>query len=375
MTRVTGTAHGWWLYDNVLELDRDDHSRTSLPITVLVEEGKHASAPDRNGDGAYTPGFDVNRRIDDSWGVRDTLRGGRMVAARYNASMTKVRFPSDRIGPATSLDADVLFASYQPRKRLGEPVAHYELLQLPSSEDCVELGKQRLAKALFLGFAFDLCSALIRAHSGEVLPQDRVPGKLWTPFRTILDVFGASATYDPLVSKILWRISGATQAPGVGGWITFSGATTSGVQHDGRVLFIGWPGKLDESAHEIALGYSPSASRWADWYAEVVLRRRTVAVPNPTSQKYVYWRTPEDVRLGPAELERPVPAGFAVEPIEETVNVADPERSVRIEYEAGYRFRFKVGPFPTHFGAGIRLNNLRAIGDTRLVLSVGLGPW
>ena len=40
-------------------------------VTLLVEEGKHAVAPDRNADGVYTPGYDVNKRIKDAWGVRD----------------------------------------------------------------------------------------------------------------------------------------------------------------------------------------------------------------------------------------------------------------------------------------------------------------
>jgi len=40
---------------------------------VLVEEGKHASCTDRSADGHYTPGFDVTERVNDAWGVRDTL--------------------------------------------------------------------------------------------------------------------------------------------------------------------------------------------------------------------------------------------------------------------------------------------------------------
>jgi hypothetical protein len=50
---VVGKAHGVVWYDNVLEADEF----TSLPIHILVEEGKHASATDKNGDGVFTPGF------------------------------------------------------------------------------------------------------------------------------------------------------------------------------------------------------------------------------------------------------------------------------------------------------------------------------
>jgi hypothetical protein len=95
LRRVTGLAHGTDWYSNELEVEPD----TRMPITVLVEEGKHASAPDRNADGQYTPGYDVNRRINDAWGIRDVLGSGHLVAGAYEASMAKSRRPSDRVAP------------------------------------------------------------------------------------------------------------------------------------------------------------------------------------------------------------------------------------------------------------------------------------
>jgi hypothetical protein len=62
--KIVGKAHGVLWYDNTLEVDDD----TSFPIRILVEEGKHASCTDKNGDGYYTPGYDVNKRINDAWG-------------------------------------------------------------------------------------------------------------------------------------------------------------------------------------------------------------------------------------------------------------------------------------------------------------------
>ena len=51
VVRVTGEAHGNpWFY-NVLLVDTD----TRLPMHVLVEEGKHGMATDKNADGYYTP--------------------------------------------------------------------------------------------------------------------------------------------------------------------------------------------------------------------------------------------------------------------------------------------------------------------------------
>ena len=50
---MCGPAHGIAWYTNALNVDKNRD--TLLPVSILWEEGKHASAPDRNGDGAYTP--------------------------------------------------------------------------------------------------------------------------------------------------------------------------------------------------------------------------------------------------------------------------------------------------------------------------------
>jgi hypothetical protein len=94
--RVVGFAHGVDWYSNELVVGND----TRYPITILVEEGKHASAPDRNADGRYTPGYDVNERIHDAWGVRDVLGSGALISPAYQSAMTKGRPPAFRVAPA-----------------------------------------------------------------------------------------------------------------------------------------------------------------------------------------------------------------------------------------------------------------------------------
>jgi hypothetical protein len=101
LRRVIGLAHGTDWYSNELHVEPD----TRVPLTVLVEEGKHASAPDRNADGIYTPGYDVNRRISDAWGIRDVLGSGFLTAGAYQATMAKPRRPSDRRAPPAVEDA------------------------------------------------------------------------------------------------------------------------------------------------------------------------------------------------------------------------------------------------------------------------------
>ncbi|MGD8361802.1 MAG: hypothetical protein PVJ04_10245, partial [Gemmatimonadota bacterium] len=56
VTRTTGKAHGLVWFWNVLDTDE----LTRFPMHLLVEEGKHAFGTDKNGDGVFTPAYDVN---------------------------------------------------------------------------------------------------------------------------------------------------------------------------------------------------------------------------------------------------------------------------------------------------------------------------
>ena len=41
------------------------------PLTILVERGSHAMAPDLNHDGRFTPGVDSTAILKLQWGIRD----------------------------------------------------------------------------------------------------------------------------------------------------------------------------------------------------------------------------------------------------------------------------------------------------------------
>ncbi len=149
VTRVTGMAHGIEWYWNVLDVAGD----TQFPMTLLVEEGKHATAPDRNGDGYFTPSFDVNVRVNDAWGVRDVIRSGGLFTPSYQAWMTKVRHPEDRVLPPlpddSPLQADL--AQHQAEYTRGNAV--YELRPFPSAAtaavwDSEQAGESHLEKFL-----------------------------------------------------------------------------------------------------------------------------------------------------------------------------------------------------------------------------------
>jgi len=101
ITSVTGKAHGLKWLDNTLDVD----TQTVFPMTLLAEEGKHASCTDKNSDGYYTPGYDVNRRVNDAWGVRDIMRSGSLYTGGFEAWMDNVRHDEHRILPPLPADS------------------------------------------------------------------------------------------------------------------------------------------------------------------------------------------------------------------------------------------------------------------------------
>ena len=125
ITRATGKAHGLVWFWNILETD----AHTRFPIHVLVEEGKHALAPDKNGDGMFTPGFDANERVNDAWGVRDVISTGHLFEGGYRAGMSKLRRPEHRIVPP--LPGDSRYRSLLARWTRGDTLATYDLRPFP----------------------------------------------------------------------------------------------------------------------------------------------------------------------------------------------------------------------------------------------------
>jgi hypothetical protein len=96
---------------------------------LLVEEGKHAFATDKNGDGVFTRGYDVNVRINDAWGARDIIRTGKVFSGGYESWMTKVRRPEHRVLPP--LPDDSPLRGELRRRVRGTQNAIYELRPFP----------------------------------------------------------------------------------------------------------------------------------------------------------------------------------------------------------------------------------------------------
>jgi hypothetical protein len=130
ISRVTAEAHGLVWYYNVLETDQ----YTQFPMHLLVEEGKHGLCTDKNADGYYTPGFDVNRRVNDAWGVRDIIRGGTLFAGGFESWMAKVRRDEHRVFPPLPEDSH-LRDRYTEDGVYSRDNAVYELRPFPASEN------------------------------------------------------------------------------------------------------------------------------------------------------------------------------------------------------------------------------------------------
>lgn len=130
VSKVTGKAHGLSWYDNTLGIDE----YTNFPMHILVEEGKHASCTDKNGDGYFTPGYDVNRRVNDAWAVRDVIRGGALFTAGFEAWMAKVRRPEYRVFPPLPEDSP-LREEYSENGVYAPDNAIYELRPFPHIDE------------------------------------------------------------------------------------------------------------------------------------------------------------------------------------------------------------------------------------------------
>jgi hypothetical protein len=151
VTRVSGKAHGIEWFWNIVEVD--DESR--FPMTLLVEEGKHALATDKNGDGYFTPSYDVNVRINDAWGVRDIIRSGGLFAGGYQAWMTKVRHPRDRVFPPLPEDSPISRALAERHVEYTNGNAVYELRPLPPTSEAAAYDAEQGPHSHLVGFITD----------------------------------------------------------------------------------------------------------------------------------------------------------------------------------------------------------------------------
>lgn len=116
--RVIGAGHGYMAGSNMFTAGHAGAPSIQLPLFVIVELGKHASAPDVDRDGVFTPGLDENTYTERAkvWGVRDVIGTMHNELPAYDTTMSGARRPADYLAPAALAarfpdDTDVVAAA------------------------------------------------------------------------------------------------------------------------------------------------------------------------------------------------------------------------------------------------------------------------
>ena len=104
--RVIGAGHGFFAGNNIYAATRLRATPVDFPLFVMVESNKHASAPDINRDGIFTPGVDENeyRERAKVWGVRDVAWINNNHLLSYDGTMTLPRYREDYLAPLNVLE-------------------------------------------------------------------------------------------------------------------------------------------------------------------------------------------------------------------------------------------------------------------------------
>ena len=327
--------------DATVPFERLTRSDPFWPLIVLVEEGKHASAPDRNGDGMFTPNYDVNRFAADAWGVRDTMRSSQLSPV-FRADTFKKRVPEivvDAAGALRHAQTQDAFAVQAFNRyvrydyRLRRPTEDREICGDPWRDE----GER---SASMKQYANDLKRQIAQGHPERLLAGKEFCDDVQVHGRVngvdIMASLGFGGAYNGY-TRWWERISGSArfdggigwaatvpfglQVPGLGGWTI---ARLSGP----------WPGATARKSLDVA--YMPSASRFADWYVAAGL-------------DYGRFEPESD----------------------------DVEEGNRFAVETGVKFRFPIPDWGTFFGGrvGIRANGKSPLERQRLVFEVGAGIW
>jgi len=315
LMRVNAKAHGVDWFDNTLDLD----AATVLPLHILVEEGKHASCTDRNADGLFTPGYDVTERVNDAWGVRDTLGTGTFFTGDYKSWMTKARREDTRVFPPLPPDSPLL-VEWSEGGEYAPDNAVYSLRPWPTADKA----DSRLVHYI--------------ADKGpdewpEVVPDtdlkkfeqwlgDESWAKSWAvAARGANDDFGVALAFPLLIFKNV-------QDPLGGGWFV------------NRIYFQG--SELEDFGWLI--NYSPSASRWFDGYFAVGL-----------------------------EWDRQV-----VDGVTHTTRYTVTESGIKFRFDlrrTPLRFFQKLGTTFWGFRAGIQFRGVWSFDNIGYVFEFGAGSW
>ena len=322
LLQVTAKAHALMWYDNIYKIDRDNlNPELVIPFHIFVEEGKHASVTDMNADGYYTPGYDVNVRRNDAWGLRDVIRTGNLFSPQFRAWMAKVRRVPHRVFPPLPADSPHR-AGFSRDGQYAPDNAIYELRPMPSPE--MALPDRALAKDMEAYYSRgwpEIKPVSERKVFFDWWEAENFIHSLAVAYR-LNDVSGISFSFPLLFVKNV-------EAPLVGGWLV------------NRIYL--QDTNLRDFGYNIL--YTPSASRFLDGYFAF---------------------------------------GFEVD-YYETPEVVDLQRRTDFVYETGIKLRGNVTYSPLKFlgvltnfwgiRLGVKARGFMKIDDLSYVFEVGAGVW
>ena len=103
--RVIGAAHGYVAPNNIYTADLRGALAINLPLYVMVEQHKHATAPDIDRDRVFTPGIDENEYKERAkvWGVRDVIGTNNNQLMSFDRTMSADRKKEDFLAPLAVL--------------------------------------------------------------------------------------------------------------------------------------------------------------------------------------------------------------------------------------------------------------------------------
>jgi hypothetical protein len=344
---VSGSAHGVGWYTNTLQVlsTRD----TVLPLVALVEENKHATSPDRDGDGTYMPHYDVNRQSNDAWGIRDVAGTGKLGGSAFSAELSRARRPSTQVCPPSP---SIRLIRYYSGSLTGMPLNGtgggcletanvYDLVESRSDSACGRLAAPAASPSKsderLRGFLRDKKFCAPESATEVLQPQSRFDVRLLSVLRKVSPGPDGQYGFQNAAQRFSFAYRfdeghGVSAIVPVGGEVPFLGGWAIG-----RVNLIPEtlkrPHRFSSTSYEAM--YAPSASRPIDWY----------------------------VTVGGERIRDAATADSTWEPVE----------------ELGIRYRFSAERVRLlrFFGGrvGLRANSMRRPKNVRLVYEFGAGSW
>ena len=278
---VSGSAHGVGWYTNTLQVlsTRD----TVLPLVALVEENKHATSPDRDGDGTYMPHYDVNRQSNDAWGIRDVAGTGKLGGSAFSAELSRTRRPNTQICPPSPSARLIKHYSgslpgLEPNGDSGGCLKNgraYQLVESRIDPVCTRLETLRASESgsdeRLYGF-LDSKKFCAPDNDTEVLPpRPAAIANLFAALRKVSPGPDGQYGFQSVAERFSFAYrydegNGVSAIVPVGGELPFLGGWAI-MRMNLIAATLNRPHRFSSTSYEVM--YAPSASRPFDWYVAV----------------------------------------------------------------------------------------------------------